>query len=110
MSHFPDTYRRPFIASLAVALVLLGGSLGVAKSAFAAAPSHPPAAVERVAEPTPAPERIVQLEATPIRHHFAELEVDSGEVRSATETASLASARRIGTDVAEKHPPRRQGH
>jgi hypothetical protein len=80
MSHFPDTYRRPFVASLAIALVLLGGSLGVAKSASVAAPAHPAVGIERVA-------------AAPIRHHFAELEVDSGEVRSALETASLASGR-----------------
>jgi hypothetical protein len=100
MSHFPDTYRRPFVASLAIALALLGGSLGVARSASAAAPERSSAAIERVVWPTP--ERVVHAEAASIRNHLAELEVDSGEVRSATETASLASGRQIGVDFAHR--------
>ncbi|HWH20373.1 MAG TPA: hypothetical protein VN671_07565 [Solirubrobacterales bacterium] len=91
MSYSPHAFRRPFVASLAIALVLLGGSFGVAKSASAAAPGHPTAAVERVVGPTP--ERLAHADVPSIRHHFAELEVDSGDVRSAIETANLANAK-----------------
>jgi hypothetical protein len=67
--------RRKFISSLAVALVLLGGSFGLAKTASAAPPGH------RETVPT-----------LKIREHFAELEVDSGEVRNPLETLNLATA------------------
>ena len=103
MSYLPDTHRRPFIAALVIALVLLAGSLGVAKSASTVAPERSAAIVERVLPP---PERLVHAEASPIRHHFVELKVDSGEVRGAIETASLGSGRETGVPSAPGYRPR----
>jgi hypothetical protein len=103
MSYLPDTHRRPFIAALVIALVLLAGSLGVAKSASTAAPERPAAIVERVLPP---PKRLVHAEASPVRHHFAKLEVDSGEARGAIETASLGSAPESGVPAAPAYRPR----
>jgi hypothetical protein len=75
-------HRRKLISSLAVALVLLGSSFGLAKSAAAAPPERPgPVAA------------LVHAESPSIRKHFAELEVDSGEARNPLETFNLATAR-----------------
>jgi hypothetical protein len=73
-------HRRKLISSLAVALVLLGGSFGVAKSAAA-----------------PPPERAAPVPA--LQEHFAHLEVESGEVRNPLEVASWAVARPEGRMV-----------
>jgi hypothetical protein len=83
MNSLTQLHRRPSITCLAVTLALLGSSLGVAKSASAAAPGHPGARVERV----------VHAEASPLRHHLGHLEVESGEVRHPLEILNLATAR-----------------
>jgi len=81
-------------------LALLGGSFGVAKSAAAAPPEHH-AAVAAVVHDAPR-----------IREHFAELEVDSGEVRSPLEARNLATARpqsrsAVGGGRPDHQPPQR---
>jgi hypothetical protein len=83
MNSLTDIHRRPFIAAFAVMLALLGSSFGVAKGASAAAPARPVAAVERV----------VHAGAPSVRHHLADLEVESGEVRHPLETLNLATSR-----------------
>jgi hypothetical protein len=83
MNSFTQIHRRPLITCLAVILALLGSSLGVAKSASAAAPGYRGAAVERV----------VQAEPASIRHHLAHLETESGEVRHPLEILNLATSR-----------------
>jgi hypothetical protein len=83
MNSLTHIRRRPLITALAVTLALLGSSLGVAKSASAAAPGHPGAVVERV----------LHVEPAPMRHHLAHLETESGEVRHPMEVLNLATAR-----------------
>lgn len=75
------TYRKS-ITTLAVALVLLGGSFGVAKSA---------AAVPEGAADVPT-----------LQRHFAHLEVESGEVRSPMEVLNWATAR-PGGRITSRH-------
>jgi hypothetical protein len=81
VSYIPDTHRRLFIAALVIALVLLAGSLGVAKSASTAAPERPAAIVARVLPP-------------------------SARLRGAIETASLGSGRETGVPSAAGQRPR----
>jgi hypothetical protein len=83
MTALTEIHRRPFIACLALTLALLGSSFGVAKAASAAAPERPTAIAAHV----------LHADVPTLRHHLAELEVESGDVRHPLETLNLATSR-----------------